>query len=230
MIFNLKNKTGKSEVECVKDVFGKMGAGQRFHDIVDVVRLRQKENGPIIRPIIVEFRSEYDKWTVVRMKAKLRECEEYRSVFRDGSVEGRERGKEGKNNEAKRRDNTEREETGVNSMVTEKRSLAVVWNNVRKMRSRERQSEIMDWIERSNCDICAANGLTGEEYMEGSDGYSWFAANREWTKGRSGGASFIIKKGIRCEEMIDKMEDVCLVKIERSDHTFEWLVRSVDMK
>ena len=71
------------------------------------------------------------------------------------------------------------------------------------MRSRERQSEIMDWIERSNCDICAVNetGLTGEEYMEVGDGYSGFAANREWTKGRSGGAGFIIKKGIRYEEM-----------------------------
>ena len=72
MIFNLKNKTGKSDVKCVKDVFGKMGAGQSCDDVVDVVRLRQKENGPIIRPIIVEFRSEYDKWTVMRMKAKLR--------------------------------------------------------------------------------------------------------------------------------------------------------------
>ena len=116
-------------------------------------------------------------------------------------------------------------------MVTEKRSLAVVWNNVRKMRSRERQSEIMDWIERSNCDICAVNetGLTGEEYMEESDGYSWFAANSEWTKERSGGAGVIIKKGIRCVEMTDKMEDVCLVKIGRSDHKFEWLVGSVYM-
>ena len=27
MIFNLKNKTGKSDVQCVKNVFGKMGAG-----------------------------------------------------------------------------------------------------------------------------------------------------------------------------------------------------------
>ena len=55
----------------------------------------------------------------------------------------------------------------------------------------------MDWIEISNCDICALNetGITGEEYMEVSDGYSWFAANREWTKGMSGGAGFIIKKG-----------------------------------
>ena len=73
----------------------------------------------------------------------------------------------------------------------------------------------MDWIERSNCDVCAVNetGLTGEAYMEVSDGYSWFAAHRE-----SGGADFIIKKGVRSEEIMDKMEDVCLVKIGRSDH------------
>ena len=53
MIFNLKNMTGKSDEECVKDVFGKMGAGQSCDDVVDVVRLRQKENGPIVKPIIV---------------------------------------------------------------------------------------------------------------------------------------------------------------------------------
>ena len=58
-----------------------------------------------------------------------------------------ETGREGKNTEAKIRENTEREATGVNSMVTEKRSLAVVCKNVRNMRSRERQSEIMDCIE-----------------------------------------------------------------------------------
>ena len=48
MIFNLKNKTGKSDVECVKDVFGKMGEGQSCDDVVDVVRLRQIKNYPII--------------------------------------------------------------------------------------------------------------------------------------------------------------------------------------
>ena len=127
----------------------------------------------------------------MRMKAKLRDGEEYRSILEmDMLREERERGKEGKSNEAKGRYNTEREVTGVNGMTTQKRSIAVVWNNVRNMRSRERQSGIMDWIERSNCDFCAVNetGPTGEEYMEVSDGYSWFAANREWTKGRSGGA------------------------------------------
>ena len=48
MIFNLKNKTGKSDVECVKDGFGKMGEGQSCDDVVDVVRLRQITNYPII--------------------------------------------------------------------------------------------------------------------------------------------------------------------------------------
>ena len=69
---------------------------------------------------------------------------------------------------------------------------------------REKQSEIMDWIERSNCDVCAINetSLTGEEYMEVSDGYTWHAANREWTKGRYAGAGIIIKEGIRCEEIM----------------------------
>ena len=61
MIFNLKNKTGKSDVECVNYVFGKIGTGQSCDDVVDVVRLRPKENGPIFRPIIMEFICEYDK-------------------------------------------------------------------------------------------------------------------------------------------------------------------------
>ena len=39
IIFNLKNKTGKSDVECVKDMFGKMVVGQSCDDVVDVVSL-----------------------------------------------------------------------------------------------------------------------------------------------------------------------------------------------
>ena len=68
-------------------------------------------------------------------------------------------------------------------MLTEKRSITVVWKNVRKIRSREKACEIMDWIERSNCDICAVN----------ETGYAWYAANRAWTKGRSDGVCIIIK-------------------------------------
>ena len=48
-------------MERLKHVFRKMGAGQNCDYVVDVVGLRQKENGPIIWPIFVDFRSEYDK-------------------------------------------------------------------------------------------------------------------------------------------------------------------------
>ena len=41
--------------------------------------------------------------------------------------------------------------------------------------------------------------------------------------------SAIWKKGYNPDKMIDKMEDVCLVKIGRCDHKFEWLVGSVYM-
>ena len=43
--------------------------------------------------------------------------------------------------------------------------------------------------------------MTGEQYMEVSDGYSWFALNRDRTKEKSGGAWIIIKEGIICEEV-----------------------------
>ena len=58
-------------MEFVKDVLGKRGARQSCDHVVDVVLLRQREEDPIIRPLMVEFRSEYDKWTVMRMKTWL---------------------------------------------------------------------------------------------------------------------------------------------------------------
>ena len=45
----------------------------REEEIVDVVRMRKKDEGGSIRPIIIEFRTEYDKWTVLRNKSDLRE-------------------------------------------------------------------------------------------------------------------------------------------------------------
>ena len=53
--------------------------------------------------LLFEFRTEYDKWTVLRNKSDLREMNEDRSVFRAGCFEGGEReeasndsGKEGR--------------------------------------------------------------------------------------------------------------------------------------
>ena len=54
------------------------------------------------------------------------------------------RDEKGKNVEAEKRENVEVEVTGVNgSVVTERRSLGGVWRNVRKMKSREKQYEIL---------------------------------------------------------------------------------------
>ena len=40
----------------------------------------------MIRPIIIEFRAEYDKWTVLRNKADLQEINEYKNVFLEQDV------------------------------------------------------------------------------------------------------------------------------------------------
>ena len=57
----------------------------------------------------------------------------------------------GKKMEANRRDVTEGDTTGVNvNTVTKKRSVLFVCNKVRNMTSGEGQSEIMDWINRTN--------------------------------------------------------------------------------
>ena len=62
-------------------MIGDMGVRGREEEIVDVVRMRKKDEGVSIRPIIIEFRTEYDKWTVLRNKSDLREMNDYRSVF-----------------------------------------------------------------------------------------------------------------------------------------------------
>ena len=77
-MFNLKEKNYRDRVI---EMIGDMGVRVREEEIVDVVRMRKKDEGGSIRPIIVESRTEYDKWTVLRNKSDLREMNEHRSVF-----------------------------------------------------------------------------------------------------------------------------------------------------
>ena len=46
-----------------------------------MVRRRKKEGVGLARPIIVEFKSEYDKWTVLRNKSDLLEMNVYKKFF-----------------------------------------------------------------------------------------------------------------------------------------------------
>ena len=39
----------------------------------------------------------------------------------------------------------------------EKLTGKVVWKNVRKIRTREKQMELKEWMKKSDCDVCAIN-------------------------------------------------------------------------
>ena len=63
--------------------------------------------------------------------------------------------------------------------------------------------------------------------MEVRDGYTLYAATREWMKRMSDGEGIIIKEWIRCEDVMGKMEDVCFLKFGKSDNKSEWLVENL---
>ena len=65
----------------------RMGVRIRSEDVADIIRMRKKNGDETVKPVIIEFKSEYDKWMVMRNKAELRETEEYKSFFRTGFVD-----------------------------------------------------------------------------------------------------------------------------------------------
>ena len=54
--------------------------------VMDMIRMRKKEGDRLAKLIIVEFKSEYDKWTVLANKSDLREKNVYEKFFRAGCV------------------------------------------------------------------------------------------------------------------------------------------------
>ena len=60
--------------------------------------------------------------------------------------------------------------------------------------------ELEVWMKKNECDVCAINetGLNGDEYVEVSDEYKWIGTNRDWMRGKTGGAGFVIKSDIEC--------------------------------
>ena len=71
-----------------------------------------------------------------------------------------------------------------------------------KIRLRVKQLELEDWMRMYGCDICAINetGLNGVEYVEFSNVYIWVGTHRDWSKGKYGGAGFIMNHDIRYEQ------------------------------
>ena len=106
------------------------------------------------------------------------------------------------------------EKRGKN-VIEEKLTVKVVWKNVRKIRTMEKQMELEEWMKKSDCDVCAINetGLNGNEYVEVGDEHKWIGTNRDWMKGKTGGVGFIIKRSLVCEWVICESEDVCFLKV-----------------
>ena len=64
-------------------------------------------------------------------------------------------------------------------------------------------------------------------FVEVSNLYRWVGTNRDWSKGKSGGAGFILKHDIRYERVMCDCEDIYFIKIWRVDEKFEWLLGSI---
>ena len=88
----------------------------------------------------------------------------YKKVFRTGCVERVTRKVSGKSSEMESR-------MGEESGKGREEKLTVVWKNVRKIRTRDKQIELEEWIKNSDCGVCAINetGLNGNEYVEVGD-------------------------------------------------------------
>ena len=72
-----------------------MGVRIRSEDVADIIRMRKKDGDETVKPVIIEFKSEYDKWMVLINKADLREMEEYKNFLeQDLSREEREKRRE----------------------------------------------------------------------------------------------------------------------------------------
>ena len=72
IVFNLKQSDVKKYKVVVMNMFERMGVIIRSYDISDIVRMMRKEGDETVKPLLDEFKSEYDKWTVMRNKADLR--------------------------------------------------------------------------------------------------------------------------------------------------------------
>ena len=226
IVFNMQEKEDKTDREQVLDMIGDMGVRVREEDVVDVVRMRKKEGVGLARPIIVEFKSEYDKWTVLRNKSDSREMNVYKKFFRAGCVERGTGEASGKSSGTESRMGVERKKCRE-----EKLAVKVVWKNVRKICTREKQIELEEWMKKSDCDVYAINetGQNGNEYVEVGDEHKWIGTNRDWMKGKTGGVGFIIKRSLECERVICESEDVCYFKVGTQAMRYEWLLGSIYM-
>ena len=118
-----------------------------------------------------------------------------------------------------------------NKCKQEMSTVKLVWKNVRKIRTREKQMKLAVWMKENECDVCAIyeTGLNGNAYVEVSDEYKWIGTNIDWMRGKTGGVGFVIKSDIECQRIICNSEDICFIKIRAHANGCNWLLGSIYM-
>ena len=112
IIFGLKESKDHSVKEQVNEIIELLiGNNVSRESISDVVRMRaNRDNVEHVRPVIVTFKAEYDKWQFLKNKSDLKEKDKFRSVFLEIDMSREERAAKRERVMEKRRMGRERRE------------------------------------------------------------------------------------------------------------------------
>ena len=95
IVFNLGQSEVKLTESFVWDMIERVGVRIRSEDVAYTIRMRKKDGDETVKPVIIDFKGEYDKCMVLRNKAEYKDTEEYKSVLeQDLSREEREKGRD----------------------------------------------------------------------------------------------------------------------------------------
>ena len=83
IVFGMKESDEESDKEQVNEIIEILGGNVKRENVSDVIRMRATGEAAVnrVRPVIVEFKSEYDKWQFLRNKKDLKENDKYKRVF-----------------------------------------------------------------------------------------------------------------------------------------------------
>ena len=83
IVFGMKESKEESDKEQVNEIIEILGRNVKSENVSDVIRMRPTGEATAnqVRPVIVEFKSEYDKWQILRNKKDLKESDKYKRVF-----------------------------------------------------------------------------------------------------------------------------------------------------
>ena len=84
IIFNLAEKAENTDRAQVNEIVTHLHQDQDANVVSSVVRMEKKNKEDFsVRPVIVEFKSEYEKWNVLKNITALKDATSFRNVFQN---------------------------------------------------------------------------------------------------------------------------------------------------